>query len=282
MNLPDIDFDAVLERGRRSYNRKVGQWWRQQAGDRVHAYAYRKIADHVASAARGRSPVIVDYACGSGDLLVRLSRRLPDARIYGIDGSPVMLNIARGRLKQLGARAAQRVTLLQAHLPDFSLPRAFADVVVFSFPHILSDTKELRRYERQYKNDAEAAWVLASAVEGEDPRKYTVGDEPVRETSMMDRIISRNLHGILKRGGICVRANYTHWDEADPTLLEEQITGFEEGSWGRPIHGIPTERFFKEIDWFYFRSGVIRDVYHQTNDRSHLRGGYFITLLKAV
>ena len=281
MNLSNIDFDRELGGGREIYNGKVGHWWKGRSCQPVHAYAYRNIADNIAAMAKKKSPVIIDYACGLGDLLIRLVKRFPHSELFGIDGSPFLLNRAKTRVKTTGAGTSDRLKFIQTNLPDFSLPQGIADIVVFNFPHIMASEKDLRYFERRYKSDARAAEFLAAELERTDPDN-TLIDEDFFESSLIDRVIGRNIRGLLKKGGVCVRVDYAQSNGVEPTELDLHISGFEDGTDGRPINGAKPEVFFKLIDWNYFRSKVILDVFHQTKDKRYRKGGYYITLLKAV
>lgn len=77
--------------------RWVERWERQQqryAVDREERFTV--IADVVEQSAAGRArPAIVDLGCGPGSLAARLSRRLPDADIVGVDMDPLLLELAR-------------------------------------------------------------------------------------------------------------------------------------------------------------------------------------------
>ncbi len=77
----NIDFDESLKVGVKAYNKNVGEWWQRQTEDAAHAYAYRIITNQIASLGRGKSPVIVDYGCGLGNILTRLCRALPEASL---------------------------------------------------------------------------------------------------------------------------------------------------------------------------------------------------------
>ncbi len=77
---------------------------------------YRRVADDVAaeltSRGRQRKAMIVDLGCGTGELVLAISRRLRDARIVGLDHSPSMLLWANrhattdGRLRFMTGDAA--------------------------------------------------------------------------------------------------------------------------------------------------------------------------------
>jgi trans-aconitate 2-methyltransferase len=60
--------------------------------------------------------VVLDAGCGSGELTAVLADRVPDGRVYAVDGSPRMAELARERL---GARATVWVSdLLELEVPE--------------------------------------------------------------------------------------------------------------------------------------------------------------------
>ena len=209
MNYKQVDFDHELLAGRKSYEGKVGKWWVQQADNAAHNYAYRKIADFVLSFARRKSPVIVDYGCGSGKLLSRLFSRFPHSEIYGLDGSSFMLDRVKERLKRMRGPRNGRVKVIHTELPDFSLPRGFADIAVLAFPNIVTHPKVFLDYQRRYPVDAKGARNLTEELQrsDEDPDAHAEEDS-FYEALLMERIVSRNLRGLIKKGGICVRVDY--------------------------------------------------------------------------
>ncbi len=69
---------------------------------------------------------ILDIGCGPGDICLTLADQFPDARIYGVDGSEAMLNIARRQVNPRG-NAPQ---FLRYTLPDHELPTVFFDVIL--------------------------------------------------------------------------------------------------------------------------------------------------------
>jgi SAM-dependent methyltransferase len=100
---------AVFTRPGRSLSRTVARWLDSRmenfADPGSSAYAhiftpflgqlYRRVADdaarELADRRLSRKPHVLDIGCGTGDLVVALSRRLRDARIIGLDLSPSML-----------------------------------------------------------------------------------------------------------------------------------------------------------------------------------------------
>lgn len=87
----------------------VDRWERQQqryAIDREERFTV--VADVVEHITHGRpTPLVVDLGCGPGSLSVRLSRRLPRARIVAVDMDPVLL--ALGRSLEPGVRYVDAV-----------------------------------------------------------------------------------------------------------------------------------------------------------------------------
>jgi SAM-dependent methyltransferase len=284
MDFREIDFDHELDTGSETYNRALGQWWRNRSGDASHRYAYRKIADHMESFFSGVPERIVDYGCGSGNLLSRLYLRFPLSHLIGIDGSSLLLGMSRKRMRHLDKHWRDRVALVETELPDFSLPSGIADLLVFAFPNIVPDPDQEEFDEECLgPGDFSAAEYLSQAREP-DPEEETVTDEPetVYDSLMTDRVISYNLRGLLRKGGICIRIEYANADRKELTDLVRQRLAFEEGSLDKAVNGQRAPQLFALLDSTYFRSKVIEDVYHQTGDEEDLEGGYHLTTLVAV
>ena len=281
----EIDFDKELTKGGKVYNKQVGHWWCQQACDSAHAYAYRNIAERVRSLFDSEPRTIVDYACGPGNLLSRVCLRFPESRFVAVDGSSFMLKVARYRLKRLGRGILKRVTLVQSKLPNFSLPEYKADLLIYAFPNIVATVDEQPYYDRHgYKKrkDASAARYLSRARE-KDPDEETMTDEPevLYDSLLTAKVISRNLRGLLKRGGICVRVEYSNGRLDELSRLNRQRSAFEDGSL-KKVKGYRPKRLFKLLDSTYYRSKVMEDVYHQTQDHTDRSGGYMINILRAI
>lgn len=86
---------------------------------------------------------IIDLGCGPGDILVRMARTWPDARLTGVDGSRAMLTHARAAVAAAGLQV--RINLLQRRLQDLSLPPEFDTIVSNSLLHHLHDPDLLWR-----------------------------------------------------------------------------------------------------------------------------------------
>lgn len=286
MTLHHLDFEQELDRGRKTYNNKVGQWWLDQAFNEDHKKAYRKIARFAQQHLKKEPRVVIDYACGPGHILCRLYKRFPKAEIYGLDGSKLMLDRTDERLRQIGGDFDERVCLVETFLPNFDLDLPKADLLVFAFPNIVVRTKDQPYYDLhgyQSRRDDVVAQYLADTREP-DPEEETVVDEPdvLYDSLLTSKVISRNLRGLLKRGGICIRAEYSNAPREELTRLVQQRQAFEEGSLKSKLGGKRPKRLFKLMESKYISSKVIEDVYHQTKDESDKEGGYFMNVLKAI
>ncbi len=286
MDYRKIDFDHELDRGPHTYNQTLGQWWLSQSSDRSHSYAYRKITQHLVSFFGQPPEKIIDYACGAGHMLTRLYRSFPNSRLTGIDGSSLFLKLAGKRLQSLGQDWRQRVQLIETNLPDFSLPRGQADVLLFVFPNIvpdpdLPDPEEEK--DSHHPDDQAVADYLAQTREP-DPEEETVEDDPetLCDSLITDNLISRNLRRLLKKGGVCIRADYANAPRNELTKLVQQRLAFQEGSLQEPVNGLKAKQLFQVVGSTYCRSKVLEDVYHQTRDKTDKDGGYLLTTLVAL
>ena len=274
--MSEIDFDQTLASGLRAYNTTVGQWWVGKTRNAAHAAAYKNIAGHVAQCARGGGGLIIDYGCGTGRLMKRLVEALPAWRFLGIDGSKVMLGDAETWARARRKGRATPVEFRLAKLPDFSASIPKADIIVFTFPNIVSVASGRRKFEGIFPKDRNLARFLA--LKQEEGEKA----EALYDSLFMSRVVARNLRFLLRKGGLCVRVDYSQGARHELTRFDKLATLFEEGSLNAKQSRLQPQRFFKLLYSQYYPSAVIRDVYDQTKDKDFLEGGYLVSLLKAV
>ena len=103
-----------------------------RSNDRADWVALTHCWAHDAIGAIGR---VLETACGSGRLMVRLARA--GFRVEGIDLSPQALTYCNGRLERAGFRSTART----GDLADFSAPRRFDAVICMlnGFRHLPND-----------------------------------------------------------------------------------------------------------------------------------------------
>jgi SAM-dependent methyltransferase len=286
-----IDFDSELSRGLPAYEDKLGEWWLSRARDPAHSRAYRRIAEFLRVSLKRPPRLVVDYACGSGELLERLGASFPEARLVGLDGSAYLLGVARRRLAQRRDDAGRRTTLIQTPLPRFDLPAVKADLTLFVFPNLLpTPTPRECACHKQGRNPAQSALVSSeisiarSLSLAKDARADDHDDNPdtVRAFLLQARLVARNLRGLLKKGALCVRVEYGRARRDELSEIDLLKISFEEGSLDMQIDGSLPPQWFRVLACSYFRSGVIEDVHQQTGKRVGGPGGYLITMLRAI
>jgi SAM-dependent methyltransferase len=268
-----VCFDHELRRGAVSYDGEIGDWWLRKAANRPHLRAYRRIADYIGDSFPAAPGTILDYACGPGHLLSLLARRFPASSLVGIDGSQRMLQAARTLLSRQGL-LAPRIRLQKSLLPDFGLPRRMADVAVYAFPNLLLSPTSGRR---AHLGAAELSVARSLALQ----RDGANDDDPkqVYQLLLEGRLVSLNLSGLLRRGGVLFRVEYAGSPRRQFTRLQLERAGFEEGS--MELAGVRRQPWFRLAACRYVRSSVMNDVYDQTGEPRDLFGGYSITVLRA-
>jgi hypothetical protein len=102
------------------------------------------------------------------------------------------------------------------------------------------------------------------------------------EGLMTDRVISRNLRHLLKRGGSCFKVDYANANRDELSPLTHKRSLFVEGALEETVRELRSEVFFRYVGNDFHKSQVILDVYHQTKDPSDKTGGYFTCEFKAV
>lgn len=300
-NHKKIDFEKLFLKGHKSYDTAIGEWWHDQASNGAHRKAYAAISDFVLTRLRGRKIKprwIVDYACGSGLFLESLAGRFPEARIVALDGSKKMLERASLRLTKAGHESGPvdakncfdakgpRIRLVQTSLPNFSLPAGKADAVIFVFPNLTPAPGDQDYYDKngyKQREDVKVCTVLARLREMDPEDEVAVIDpKEMYEGLMTDRVISRNLRQLTKKGGSCFKVDYANAHREELSELTQIRSLFVEGALEKPVRDMWCQAFFRYLTNKFYRSQVILDVYHQTRDPSDKTGGYFISEFRAI
>ena len=85
---------------------------------------------------------VMDAGCGTGRVTERLAQRLPEGEVIALDGSPAMVDAARGRLARFGDRVEYVVADLGRPLPIDGLVDAVLSTATF---HWVADHDALFR-----------------------------------------------------------------------------------------------------------------------------------------
>ncbi|MBP1623691.1 MAG: hypothetical protein H6Q07_1711 [Acidobacteria bacterium] len=267
-----------------SYDGDVGRWWLRHSLDSAHGRAYRNVANFIRDSFVRDPRLIVDYACGPGNLLALLSLRFRNSKLLGLDGSSYLLGLARRRFALLPQQCAERITLIETELPNLSLLRSKADLAIFCFPNMVPfregdfPAKEFCLSEGDRK-------VARSLSLAEEPGgKDTGSPDPAANQRVLEqgRCVSFNLRRLLAPGGVCVRVEYATMQRHELSPCELSLVSYEEGSLDSIVDGRKPRLWFRLLASAYFRSRVLEDVYEQTSDERDREGGYLITVLRAI
>jgi hypothetical protein len=216
----------------------------------------------------------------------------------GLDGSKKMLALTMQRCALKGvsadlrpadlafAPAGPQVRLVQTKLPNFKLPRGKADAVAFVFPNIAPSPSDQGLFDRNgYLNRADSVvGRMLARFREMDPEDEVTNEKPefLFDGFMTERVLSRNIRGFLKKGGLWFKVDYANAPRAELSQLSQWRSLFSECALGEAIKEKKAEQLFALRGNDFRRSSVILDVYHQTKDPSDKTGGYFVTEFEAV
>ena len=229
--------------------------------------------------------LVIDYGCGTGRLLGEIAVRFVDTKFIGIDGSSAMLKTAKTYLKKKAPHLLNRIKLLKAPLPITLLLGKRADLVTLTFPHILSNLYDLDLnsfLELLTYSEIENAMILAVDKGMEEvSNEYADEDPELLQSLLVNRVISKNLRSLVKRGGYCLRVELANAKREEfPEIFQKRFS-FQEGSLDKSLSDQSLQQPFELVRSEYHRSKVMEDAYEQTGDESDRKGGYWISLLRA-
>jgi hypothetical protein len=132
------------------------------------------------------------------------------------------------------------------------------------------------------RKDLEIAETLAISDAPVSKNRKNRDSQSMRQKLEYGRCISRNLRLLLVPGGICVRVEYATAQRHEWSAIELQKVCFEEGTLETKVDGLMPRKWFHVLASAYFRSHVMEDVYQQTGDILDRKGGYLLTVLRAI
>jgi demethylmenaquinone methyltransferase/2-methoxy-6-polyprenyl-1,4-benzoquinol methylase len=128
--------------GKYDLNNRVHSLWRDQA--------WRRYA--VKAAAVRPGDVVIDVACGTGDL-TELFAASPAGRVTGVDFTPEMLAVAESKLRRITTENARKVSYLEGDAQALGFEDASADVVsiAFGIRNVAEPERAIREFARILK-----------------------------------------------------------------------------------------------------------------------------------
>ncbi len=288
-----IDFKKAFAKGYKSYDSEVGDWWVKQSRNSPHRRAYRKIAEVVRTTIRNPK-FIVDYASANSEILKMLVRSFPESKFVLLDGSRRMLLSAKKELEKIGEHAefvpamrcaretGPRIRLVQTPLPNLSLPGRFADIVLFVFPNMNASSDEFAYMRKHAYSRADVMLArLLSRLSVQDPDEGCDDAEELCKALLHARAISKNIHKLLRRNGVFIRADYAEGPRDSLSEISLQRLRFGESSLDVRVGGKLNNDRFRYVTTRFSRSSVILDVYQQTRNPDDRRGGYIISTFRS-
>jgi ubiquinone/menaquinone biosynthesis C-methylase UbiE len=190
----------------------IYNWGFQALGGRKHE-AFRQ---HIIELAELKdSPIVLDVGCGTGLTALRIADQHPGCKVYGIDLSPKMVEVAR---KDAVDRALD-VNLCVGSITDLPYPDESFDVVLTNilFHHL--DLAEKRQAV------AEIARVLRSpeAAVGRGGGRYVSAEFGPRVRNPMERHLAKGEYTLYP----------SHLAEAGLSVRHEELSPFV---WGLKIY----------------------------------------------
>jgi SAM-dependent methyltransferase len=173
--------------------------------------------------ARRRGPRLLELACGTGRLTLPLARA--GFAITGLDLSPEMLRIARGKLEREPREVQARVRLVQGDMSDFALgePADLAFLPYSSLFHLHTRAQRAGCLSCVHRHlipggaaviDVTPAEMMANQTVGE-AREHLSGVNP--ETGKMTRELGRKLSLDKRTQRVTVEHTYLEEEaEAEP------------------------------------------------------------------
>lgn len=101
----------------------------------------------------------VDLGCGPGDVVIRVARSQPLARLTAVDGSPAMLSIANEAVGRAGL--TQRIQLVQGRIPGLAIaPRSFTAILSKDMLHHMHDPQSLWQEVQRLGRSGAAVYIM--------------------------------------------------------------------------------------------------------------------------
>lgn len=140
-------FDKYRTRGADYHYRQIDRKSFKNFSAPVEA-RFETLVDQITKAAEDKKLKLLDVGSGDGVALYLLSKRLPDAELYGIDPALEALEVAR--------KSISRANFTQGEAHELPFENDFFDIVISSdvIEHVESPAKMLEEIKRVAKDDA--------------------------------------------------------------------------------------------------------------------------------
>lgn len=262
-SMKHAEFEKAFDKGHRSYDTSMGDWWISKSQDGPHRLAYQNIAQYInaflSSHKYPRPKTLVDYGCGTGAILKTLCKTFPKTSIVAIDGSRKMLKQAKSNLSRFQLTAEfvppekyhqktnSQLRLVETPLPNFAMPARKADLALFLFPNVNATKAQMTALRKHVKD--RGVFGIARLLgrlrqEIPDPVEAETTVEEFADNLLLERIVCMNIHRLLKKGGLWFKVEYSGCTREELTELEKWELLFSECAMNVSVDGKNNPSFF--------------------------------------
>ncbi len=155
----------------------------------------------------------VDLGCGPGDVVIRVARSQPLARLTAVDASPAMLSIASEAVGRAGL--TERIHLVQGRIPGLPIPpRSFTAILSKDMLHHMHDPQALWQEVQRLGRSGAAVYIMdlmrpaSPDLAVEIVERVAPGGDPLLKTDFYNSLCAAftisEVHDQLKSAGLAL------------------------------------------------------------------------------
>jgi SAM-dependent methyltransferase len=155
----------------------------------------------------------VDLGCGPGDVVIRIARSQPLARLTAVDASPAMLSIANEAIGR--AALAERIQLVQGRIPGLPVPpRSFSAILSKDMLHHMHDPQALWQEVQRLGRSGAAVYIMdlmrpaSPDLASEIVERVAPREDPLLKTDFFNSLCAAftlsEVHDQLKAAGLAL------------------------------------------------------------------------------
>jgi SAM-dependent methyltransferase len=155
----------------------------------------------------------VDLGCGPGDVVIRIARSQPLARLTAVDASPAMLSIANEAIGR--AALAERIQLVQGRIPGLPVPpRSFSAILSKDMLHHMHDPQALWQEVQRLGRSGAAVYIMdlmrpaSPDLAAEIAERVAAREDPLLKTDFFNSLCAAftlsEVHDQLKAAGLAL------------------------------------------------------------------------------
>jgi ubiquinone/menaquinone biosynthesis C-methylase UbiE len=135
----------------------------------------------------------VDLGCGPGDIIIRVARSRPRARLTAVDASEAMLTIAKEAVARAGF--GERIRLVQGRIPGLPIPpRSFTAILSKDMLHHMHDPQGLWQEVQRLGRPGAAVHIMdlmrpaSPELAAEIVESVAAGEAPLLKTDFFNSL----------------------------------------------------------------------------------------------